>query len=86
MRSFFLRLLLVFSSLLLAATAQNVFACGGWTNPDLDVGGKNGQDHWCKKTYETKTDENGVFEIYDLPPGKYFIEPEMPPSCDRVKE
>ena len=30
------------------------------------------------KSYVTKTDENGIFEIYDLPPGKYFLEPEMP--------
>jgi hypothetical protein len=33
-----------------------------------------GQD----QTYETKTDENGVFEIYDLPPGDYRLEPEIP--------
>ena len=26
----------------------------------------------------TKTDANGVFEIYDLPPGKYFVESEIP--------
>ena len=32
----------------------------------------------AQKTYETKTDKGGVFEIYDLPPGKYSIEPEMP--------
>jgi hypothetical protein len=25
-----------------------------------------------------RTDENGVYEIYDLPPGKYTIEPEIP--------
>ena len=31
-----------------------------------------------KKTYETKTNANGVFEIYDLPPGKYILEPEIP--------
>ena len=31
-----------------------------------------------KKTYETKTNSNGVFEIYDLPPGKYILEPEIP--------
>ena len=29
-------------------------------------------------TYETKTDANGVYEIYDLPPGKYVLEPEIP--------
>lgn len=30
------------------------------------------------KTYEVKTDENGVYEIYDVPAGKYTVEPEMP--------
>lgn len=30
------------------------------------------------KVYETKTDEHGVYEIYDLPAGKYFINPEIP--------
>lgn len=31
-----------------------------------------------KRTEEVKTDENGVYEIYDLPAGRYFIEPEVP--------
>lgn len=31
-----------------------------------------------KKTYEVKTDRHGVYEIYDLPAGKYLIEPETP--------
>ena len=31
-----------------------------------------------QKTYELNTDASGVFEIYDLPPGKYRIEPELP--------
>jgi hypothetical protein len=31
-----------------------------------------------QKTYETNTDENGVYEVYDLPPGQYRIEPELP--------
>ena len=30
------------------------------------------------KTYELKTDANGVYEIYDLPPGRYIVEPETP--------
>jgi hypothetical protein len=30
------------------------------------------------KTYETITNEDGVFEIYDLPSGKYSILPEIP--------
>jgi hypothetical protein len=33
-----------------------------------------------KKTYQIESDKNGVFEIYDLPPGKYLIEPEVPPG------
>lgn len=28
------------------------------------------------KTYETKTDKDGFYEIYDLPAGEYFVEPE----------
>lgn len=31
-----------------------------------------------KQTYETETDNDGLYEIYDLPPGKYRLEPEMP--------
>lgn len=31
-----------------------------------------------KKTYETKTDANGVYEIYDLPAGEYLVEPQTP--------
>lgn len=30
------------------------------------------------KIYEAKTNQNGVYEIYDLPAGKYLIEPEVP--------
>jgi hypothetical protein len=32
----------------------------------------------AKTAHEVKTDENGVYEIYDLPAGRYFIEPEVP--------
>jgi len=31
-----------------------------------------------KGTQELKTDDNGVYEIYDLPAGRYFVEPEIP--------
>lgn len=51
---------------------------GGWEYPDLDVAGKKIKIIGPAKTYETKTDDKGVFEIYDLPAGKYFIEPELP--------
>lgn len=30
------------------------------------------------RTYELKTDDKGVYEIYDLPAGRYFVEPEVP--------
>src|SRR6185295_4606680 len=29
-------------------------------------------------TYEVTTDENGVYEIYDVPPGRYSLQPEIP--------
>lgn len=29
-------------------------------------------------TYEVKTDEHGVYEIYDVPAGRYALEPEIP--------
>jgi hypothetical protein len=29
-------------------------------------------------SYETTTDENGVYEIYDVPAGRYSVEPEIP--------
>jgi hypothetical protein len=51
---------------------------GGFEYPDIDVEKKKIKIIGDKKTYETTTDKNGVFEIYDLPPGKYFIEPVMP--------
>ncbi len=51
---------------------------GGFAYPDIDVEGKRIKLIGKHKTYETKTDEKGVFEIYDLPPGKYFVQPEIP--------
>jgi hypothetical protein len=52
---------------------------GRWpTPPDLNVEGKKIKIIGPKKTYQVKTDSHGVFEIYDLPPGKYLIEPEVP--------
>ena len=29
------------------------------------------------KTYVTKTDKNGVYELYDVPPGRYVLEPQL---------
>ena len=40
-----------------------------------------GQKVWIlgkDKVYETTTDKNGVYELYDLPPGRYVLEPELP--------
>lgn len=51
---------------------------GQWGKPAPEVGGKLvriiGPD---QKIHEVKTNERGVFEIYDLPAGNYFIEPEI---------
>jgi len=52
----------------------------GFNYPDIDVDGKKVKIIGPKKTYVTKTNKDGVFEIYDLPPGKYFVEPETPPG------
>ncbi|HKP36926.1 MAG TPA: SpaA isopeptide-forming pilin-related protein [Pyrinomonadaceae bacterium] len=51
---------------------------GGWRNPEMEVENKLVKIIGSKKTYELKTDSHGVFEIYDLPPGKYLVEPEIP--------
>lgn len=32
----------------------------------------------AKRTVDLKTDDNGVYEVYDLPTGRYFVEPEVP--------
>jgi len=32
----------------------------------------------AERTYELKTDDKGVYEIYDLPAGRYFVEPDVP--------
>ncbi len=53
---------------------------GGWQNPNLDAEGKTITIIGPTKTYETKTNHDGVFEIYDLPPGRYSIQPEMAPG------
>jgi hypothetical protein len=50
-------------------------------SPDLksnDVANKTIRIIGEKRTYLTKTDANGVYEIYDLPPGNYVIQPEVP--------
>lgn len=42
------------------------------------VAGRKIQIIGARKQYEVKTDENGVYEIYDVPAGKYEIVPEIP--------
>ena len=51
---------------------------GEWNSDDFPVANKKIRLVGEKKTYETKTNEEGVYEIYDLPPGNYRLEPEMP--------
>lgn len=31
-----------------------------------------------RKSFEVRTDEHGVYEVYDVPPGKYRVVPEVP--------
>lgn len=50
---------------------------GKWNGKDFEIANKKIRFVGQKKTYETKTDENGVYEIYDLPPGQYQLEPEI---------
>ena len=45
----------------------------GWS-----VAGRKIRITGANKTYELKTDKNGVFEIYDVPAGKYLVETEVP--------
>jgi len=42
------------------------------------LGGRRVRIIGPKGTQELKTDSNGVYEIYDLPAGRYFVEPEIP--------
>ena len=49
-----------------------------WEYPDFDVANRNIRIVGEKQTYERKTDANGVFELYDLPPGKYVLETDIP--------
>ena len=46
----------------------------------LEVEGRKIRIIGRKKVYETTTDKGGVYELYDLPPGKYVLQPEMPPG------
>ena len=50
----------------------------GWNTPLEGIANRTIRITGDNKTYETKTNSNGVFEIYDLRPGKYILEPEIP--------
>lgn len=39
-----------------------------------------------KGTYEAETNGDGVYEIYDLPPGRYTVEPEVPRGWEIDKD
>jgi protocatechuate 3,4-dioxygenase beta subunit len=45
---------------------------------EQDVAGKKIWILAKDKVYKTTTDKNGVYEFYDLPPGRYVLEPELP--------
>ena len=51
---------------------------GGWSNQDMVVAHRSIRIAGDDNVYETFTDEKGFFEIYDLPPGTYQLEPEIP--------
>jgi hypothetical protein len=50
------------------------------TDADLSVEGKSIRFIGADKTYEVKTDQNGVYEIYDLPAGTYLVDAGSPPG------
>ncbi|HZN06258.1 MAG TPA: hypothetical protein VFB65_05715 [Pyrinomonadaceae bacterium] len=47
-------------------------------NTDESLAGLKVRIVGAKDTQEIKTDSNGVYEIYDLPAGRYYVEPEVP--------
>jgi hypothetical protein len=47
-------------------------------DPDWSVGNRTVHIIGNNKIHKLKTDENGVYEIYGLPAGRYFVAPEMP--------
>ena len=54
------------------------YAGGGFARQDFPVAGRKIQIVGEKQIYQITTDEKGIFEIYDLPPGNYRLEPELP--------
>lgn len=49
-----------------------------YTNEDLSFAGRRIRIIGKNKTYEVKTNRDGVYELYDAPPGQYLVEPEIP--------
>lgn len=50
----------------------------GTLDADFPVAGKKVRITGRYNTFQTSTNENGVYEIYGVPPGEYLIAPEMP--------
>jgi len=50
----------------------------GTLEDDFPVAGRKVRIIGRSKTFQTTIDENGVYEIYGLPPGRYLIAPELP--------
>lgn len=49
-------------------------------NDEWSIEGRRIRFSGAGKTYEVKTNKKGVYEIYDLPAGRYLVEPELPPG------
>src|SRR5205823_1127142 len=47
------------------------------SSEDLSLDGRTIRIIGKHKTYIAKTDKNGVYELYDVPPGRYVLEPEL---------
>lgn len=53
---------------------------GGFYARELKVAGRKIRIVSDADSYETTTDDKGIFEIYGLPPGNYRLEPELDPG------
>src|SRR5882724_951239 len=47
------------------------------TMDDVSLEGRKIRIIGKRKTYVATTDKNGVYELYDVPPGRYMLEPEL---------
>ncbi len=55
---------------------------GGFYGRELKVAGRKIRIVSEADSYETTTDDKGIFEIYGLPPGNYRLEPELDPGVN----